>query len=187
MIRKTLGSILFEEDMLCVNCRRKLRVRRKTVRIEGLKVETFFEYDGLFRSLLLQYKECYDEALKDVFLFGIRDYIRIRYAGYRILTVPSTAKKREERGFDHLALMYGSLRMPFADGLKMKEEIVQEGKNRQEREAMKDNYVYEGDKLKKVLIVDDVMTTGSSLLGVYQAVKGHAERVRGLVTAYSQF
>ena len=151
--------------------------------IEDLKVESFYEYDGIFKSLLLQYKECCDEALKDVFLYSLKDYIRIRYSGYRILFVPSSAQKRQMRGFDHLELIFEGVRLPKVEGLRMKEDLIQEGKNAKERSRMKDNYFYEGEKLNRVLIVDDVITTGSSLYGVYRAIRDKARHVRALSLA----
>ena len=148
-----------------------------------LKVESFYDYDGIFKSLLLQYKECCDEALKNVFLYGLKDYIRIRYAGYRILFVPSSARKRQMRGFDHLELMFEDVRLPRVGGLRMKEDLVQEGKGAEERSRMRQNYFYEGDPPGRVLIVDDVITTGSSMRGVYEAIRGRTRHVRALSLA----
>ena len=176
-------SILVEEDKLCVKCRRKLKMERKIIDIRGLKVETFYEYDGLFRSLLIQMKECYDEALKDVFLYGLEDYIRWKYRGYSILYVPSTKKKIEERGFEHLKLIYGRLGLSEVKGLKLKREIVQEGKNREKREEMIYNYVYTGGPRPKVLIVDDVVTTGSSIYGIYNTMLPHATQIKAIALA----
>ncbi len=181
--RETLYSWLIEEDPLCPECRKKLPKQKKITMLEGLPVETFYRYDDFFRGLLLQYKECCDEALKDVFLYRIREELKIRYAAYRILYVPSTKKKKEERGFDHLKKIYAPLRLSEVQGLSLIEEKIQEGKGRKEREAMKDNYRYKGEKQKKVLIVDDVMTTGSSLTGVYRAIQPYAESVRAVCLA----
>ena len=148
-----------------------------------LKVESFYEYDGIFKSLLLQYKECCDEALKDVFLYGLNDYINIRYFGYHILFVPSSKQKKEMRGFNHLELIFEDVKLTRVKGLKMKEDLIQEGKNAQERDRMRNNYLYEGDELDRVLIVDDVITTGSSITGVYEAIKDSARHVRALSLA----
>lgn len=168
--KETLVSIFLEQDLLCNECRKKMKMKRKVIEIEHLKIETFYEYDSLFRSILLQYKECYDEALKDVFLYTLSDYIRYRYHGYRILYVPSSRKKLEERGFNHLELIFENLDMEEAKGLRMIEELVQEGQDRQGRRKMVSNYIYEGEHLDKVLVVDDVVTTGSTMLGIDRAI-----------------
>ena len=93
---------IFEEDKLCINCRNKMKFNHQKFKLEELEVESFYEYDSLFKDLLLQYKECYDEALYDIFLYKIFDYIKIKYAGYKILYVPSSTSKLNQRGFNHL-------------------------------------------------------------------------------------
>ncbi|MBQ1306644.1 MAG: hypothetical protein IIZ64_02675 [Erysipelotrichaceae bacterium] len=179
----TFTSLFLERDPLCIECRRMLKVKRKNILLGELKTEVFYEYDGIFKSMLLQYKECCDEALKDVFLYSLKDYIGIRYFGYHILFVPSSQKKRQMRGFDHLELIFEDVKLPRARGLRMKEDLIQEGKNARERSRMRDNYIYEGEKLNKALIVDDVITTGSSIVGVYEAIKDKAGHVRALSLA----
>ena len=180
----TIQSILLEEDMLCVECRKSLKVNKKYVYIDELKVETLYNYDeGLFKDFLIQYKECFDEALAPIFLYLLKDYIRYKYFGYKLLFVPSRKEKIESRGFNHLEKVFESLKMPIIYGLSMKQELAQEGKNLSDRRSMIDNYTYSGKPLNKVLIVDDVITSGSSIKGIYKAIKPHACSVRALTLA----
>lgn len=179
-----LRSLFLERDELCISCRSQLKVRHRYLDLGAFRVECFYEYEGIFRSLLLQYKECGDEALKKVFLYGLKDHLNIRYFGYKMMLVPSSKRKLESRGFDHLAGIFEGLRLERAGGLKMVEELSQEGKSFFERAKMADNYVYEGEKLDKVLIVDDVVTTGSTLRGVYRSIFEHAKIVKVLSLAY---
>lgn len=86
--KESLFSLLFEKDCLCKECREQLKIKRRIIDLDGVKVETFYEYEGMFKSLLLQYKECLDEALKDVFLYNLEDYLKLKYRGYEILYVP---------------------------------------------------------------------------------------------------
>ena len=151
------------------------------MRIGNLDVLTLYNYDGFFRDLLIQYKECYDEALAPVFLYMLKDYIRLRYRGYKLLFVPSSKTKINERGFNHLELIFKDIKLDIINGLYMKEDMIQEGKNLSERKKIIDNYVYSGKKYNKVLVVDDVLTSGSSVLGVYNAIKPYANKVDILV------
>lgn len=175
-----LKRILIERDYLCVNCRNKLKLNRKVISIGNLKVETFYNYDGMFRDLLIQYKECCDEALAVVFLYLLKQYIRIKYHGYKILCVPSGKEKYEKRGFNHLELIFKDVGLTIINGLHMKQELVQEGKNLEDRRKMIGNYEYDGPHIEKVLIVDDVLTSGSSIYGVYMAIKSHVGKVRAI-------
>lgn len=180
----SIASLLYENDELCVECRNKLKINRKVFYLQDLKIETLYDYDsGIFRDLLIQYKECKDEALKDVFLYGLLEYIKIKYWNYSVLYVPSSKSKISERGFNHLPMIFSKLHFKQVDGLKMRDELVQEGKNSSQRRQMLTNYVYEGKPLKNVLIVDDVLTTGSSVLGVYNAIKPYSKRVKALILA----
>lgn len=180
--KESLYSLLVEEDRLCPKCRKAMKYHHQITMINGLRVETFYEYDSLFKDLLLQYKECGDEALKDVFIYGIRDYIRLKYHGYHIVYAPSTKRKIEQRGFDHLRGIFEGLKLKEAKGLRIKEELEQTGKNRKERMKMIDNYSYQGEAFKRFLIVDDVVTTGSTLMGIHRVLKDYGE-VRAIVLA----
>ena len=181
--KTTLYSIFFEEDLLCPNCRNKMKYHHQKFSIDGLDVESFYDYDSLFKDLLLQYKECYDEALKDVFLYRINNYINFKYHDYKTIYIPSTKNKIAERGFNHLNLIFDSLTLQHVKTLSMSEELSQYSKNYEERRKMVNNLIYKGEKLNKVLIIDDVYTTGSSLLGAYNALKGYAKKCKAIVLA----
>lgn len=179
----SLYSLFIEEDMLCIDCRKLLNLKKKTFYLDKLRCESIYEYDSLFKTLLLQYKECYDEALKSVFLYRIDIYIRIKYIGYKIVYVPSSEEKLKIRGFNHLKEIFRPLGFKEVEGLKKKEELVQEGKGLNDRKKMMDNYYYEGEYIDRLLIVDDVCTTGSSLIGIYNAFKGKTGKIRAFVLA----
>lgn len=180
----SLYDLCFEKDVLCKTCRKAITYKHLKFKIEDMEVETFYRYNSLFKDVLLQYKECYDEALKEVFLYKIKDYIKIKYYGYKILYVPSSKRKLEERGFNHLKLIFDELHFKEVKGLRMINDISQFSKGYLERQQMLDNYIYEGEnKLDKVLIVDDVYTTGSSLKGVYKVMKPYCKVVKALILA----
>ena len=179
----TLTDLLLKEDLLCRNCRRQLKIDRRIIELGELKVETFFEYESIFRSILLQYKECGDETLKDVFLYQLSFYIYVRYHGYEIVLIPSSEAKKEKRGFDHLRLIFEETGLKMNDGLVMKKQLIQEAGTAAQRKQMIGNYIYTGKPIRKALIVDDVLTTGSSLYGAYQALKPHAHKIRAISLA----
>lgn len=180
----TIESIFLEEDLLCPKCRKMLKINKKDVKVKGLNVHTLYNYDeGLFKDYLIQYKECYDEALAPIFLYLLKDYIRFKYWGYKIVFVPSSKTKVETRGFSHLDAIFKDVETPRIEGLCMKEDLVQEGKNYVQRSKMIDNYIYNGDPINKALIVDDVLTSGSSVLGVYKAIKPYTKKIKVLTLA----
>lgn len=181
--KQTFSSIFLEKDELCYKCRSLLKLDKRKIKIDSLTIETFYDYDGIFRDLLIQYKECFDEALAPVFLYMLKDYLKYKYFGYKIVLMPSSRRKLMDRGFNHLKLIYEPVGLKIIDGLRMKEELVQEGKSLIERQMMKNNYIYEGPRLNKVLLVDDVVTTGSSMIGAYNALKNRCNMVKAVSLA----
>lgn len=176
-------SLLIEEDLLCLKCRNAMKYHHQKFKLDELEVESFYEYNSLFKDILLQYKECYDEVLSEVFLYKIFDYIKLKYIGYQILYVPSCKTKLNERGFNHLKKIYETLGFKEVEGLQTKIESSQLNKNYTERAKMIDNYEYTGNKINKLLIVDDVCTTGSSLKGVYKVMKNNCRQCKAIVLA----
>lgn len=182
----SLYEILFERDNLCKECRSKLNFKHRIYKYKDIEVEYFYDYNQMFQTLLLQYKECYDEALYDVFLYKIDNYINFRYFNYHLLLAPSSKTKIEKRGFDHLEKMFSSVWLKRVKGLRTINNINQQGKSFFQRRLMEDNYIYDDPRLNRVLIVDDLSTTGSTLRGIYKAIKPYANRVRFLVLAKTE-
>lgn len=182
--KMSLTSLFLQEDLLCSKCRQQLKIERKIIDLGEFKVETFFEYDGIFKSILLQYKECMDEALKPVFLYGLDEYMNIRYHSYKLLLAPSSKSKLEKRGFNHLEGIFEPIKLERINGLRMINDLCQEGKNYEERSKMKNNYIYEGERIDKLLIVDDVLTTGSTLMGIFNVLNSKVDKIKVLSLAY---
>lgn len=181
--RESLYSVFIEKDKLCPVCRSLIKNNHRIFIRDDIKIESFYLYDSLFKDLLLQYKECYDEALKEVFLYGIKEKTKLKYHDYKIVYVPSSKEKLNQRGFNHLKLIFENLNLKEIKGIKMIEETSQLNKDKKERESMLHNYQYEGNALDKVLVVDDVYTTGSSIMGVCNALRPHCKKIRALTLA----
>ena len=165
-------------DELCGQCRSLLKPYGRTVVIEGLSVYALYVYDENFMKFLVQYKECMDEALKDVFVSPYLYPLKRRTAGKTLVVMPSSVEKRELRGFDTLKQLYGLLDRPFADLLEKGKNFQQSGNPEQRKKnaetiRLKDKVAVPQGKM---ILVDDVVTTGSTLLaasrllGVREAV-----------------
>ena len=174
---------MIKEDPLCPKCRNQLNRRIRKKKVDDIEVEYFYDYDGIFSSILLQYKECYDEALSEVFAYDIVDYVKIRYYGYKVCFVPSSEENYCKRGFHPMELILKSGRMEEVESVNMVNQLCQKGKSGADRKLMEHNFNYQGKMLDKVLIVDDVLTTGSTIKGMYNALKPYCTTVKVLVMA----
>ena len=108
---KSLISLLCFEDELCGNCRKQLKLIKHHFIIGKVKGLALYDYDSIFKSLLLQYKECYDEALQDVFLYHLNTYLSIKYHGYTMVFMPSSENKIKDRGFNHLEQIFKDVKL----------------------------------------------------------------------------
>lgn len=179
MQQGSLKDILFEEDVICEACRSKWERKKIDFRLDGIRVRSDYVYNDAFSECLIQYKECCDEALKDVFLYPIRKQLRKRYRGYTICLMPSSTKKLAMRGFNHLAGMYENLGMKMIEPFEKVEEKDQKGAGRMERRSMEHGIRLKPDvKIpKKLLLCDDTITTGSTLKGALRVLDRDNHRI----------
>jgi len=163
----SLKDILFGKDPLCEECRSQWVKINYSFMLEGVPVFCPYLYEEHFSAALIQYKECGDEALKDVFLYEYRRYLRMHYPGYTLCLLPSSEKKREERGFSHLYGMFESAGMPMMEPFVKLSDVSQKKQNRLERQEMTHGIALkEGIVLpERILLCDDTVTTGSTMKG----------------------
>lgn len=166
VIEETFFNLLSKNKCLCFECENQFKIRNERFFIEGIECFILYYYDSFFRELLYKYKGCYDYVLKDCFLLYNASYIKKKYKGYSILLAPSSAISEKERGFNHLEEIFKSLEMPIIKCFKKSCEWKQSEKKLLQRANIQkvikiDKSMLKG--VKKVLIVDDVLTSGSTI------------------------
>ncbi len=160
-----LYETLFWEDLLCIQCRKQWDKAAFRFRLEGVRGYSSYRYSSGFSKCLIQYKELGDEALKDVFLYREKRKLRRMFKGRTLVLMPSTQEKTEERGFSHLRQMFECLDMqmtePFVKlpGTEQKKLSAMQRRKIQDRIMLKED----ADIPKKIVLCDDLMTTGSTL------------------------
>ena len=156
----------------------------------GYTIYHYGPYDGKLRDLILSYKSGrwrLSEILAKLYL-EIFEY----YPPPPILVyVPSTLGSIEKRGFDHMELL--AKRVAKVSGLVLSRslEVVSEerqlGKSGFERRKDRLRYIAEFPGGREVTLIDDVMTTGSTIREASKALlDSGVERVKVYVLARSE-
>lgn len=180
-----LFELLFTNDILCGHCRKKLIKLDRIYDVEGLKIHTIYQYNDVIEKWMYQIKESKDETLGKCFLYGLSKKIEKAYRGYVLVMVPSSIEKTQERGFHAVSKIFASVDLDKRNCF-IKDNIKQSKLNRIERQ-----HVYNAIHLidssikecKKILLVDDVCTTGSSLKACVELLKTDENQVDILVIA----
>ncbi len=170
--------------MLCPTCYKKFSPRFEEWREKDVSFLSIYPYSAV-KEALYQFKGCGDYELKDVFFFYPLDYLRIRYRGYVVVPVPSSKSHNEERGFNQVVEMARPLGLPILDVLEKTAEVKQSDLTAAERKevwrvlAIKKRGLLKG---KKVLLVDDVFTTGSTVRACLNLLRKEKPRKLAVLT-----
>ena len=183
-----LLELIFKNDVLCGNCRKKLIKIDRAFDVEGLTVHTIYQYNDVLEKWMYQIKESKDETLGKCFLYDLSRKIEKAYRGYILVMVPSSIEKTQERGFHAVSKMFESVKIDKVNCF-IKDNIKQSKLKRTERQHIIDSIHLIDSSIKacqKILLVDDVCTTGSSLKACYQLLKTDENKVDILVIAMNE-
>jgi predicted amidophosphoribosyltransferase len=170
-----LRSLTEENPLLCDDCISQIEVRLETVDFAGIKVLMLSSYSGILKTWLMNYKELGDIELAPCFLFLFLPVIRLRFAGYSFVPCPSLPQRSGKRGFRHLPAMLKASSLPFIEALGKTGESEQKDLNGNDRRLRKGIFLTpEAKKVqgRKVVLFDDVLTTGSTLRESLAVLKG---------------
>ena len=183
----SLWDYLFNEDVICDACRKRFIKDHRYIYIYDMKIESFYLYSEGFKEAILQYKECFDERLADIFAYKIRKYIYYKYKGYTICIAPSSNSKIKLRGFNHLYKMCESIGLPIMDIFVKDDNYNQFNKSFFEREMIKNHIRLKGniELPNKILLVDDILTSGATMKKMYNLVKNKGKIIKTLTFSYN--
>ena len=145
----------------------------------GMRINSLYFYEGFSRSQLLQFKDGQDRWLSDVFLTPFLSRFYFKYFRYTLVYVPSSQEMNELRGYTPNELLLQSQRLPFlTDVFYKKYNYKQSTMHQSTRDNIKDVIVLKDIqkiKGKRILLFDDLCTTGNTLKACYDLIKEHAK------------
>ena len=180
------GKPLVSEKETCLSC-------RNGTAPSWDRMYVLFPYTGKYRKLLTSYKFGKNTALADFFAEKVLEAKNsdpmLKEAS--LVPVPPRPGKIKSGGWDQVDLLVRRIKkiekdLPVCHCLKRRKSKVQKRLNRNDRmENLKGRIFMDGAAPKTALIIDDVMTTGSTIEVCSKTLKeGGAEKVYGLCLFY---
>ena len=133
-------------------------------------------YNNFIKEIIYKYKGLYDIELKNIFTEYFKDLILDKYQGYALAFAPSSLEDDNIRGFNHVKEMFSFWHNKKIDCFYKKNQVKQSSRNHEERKQIANEIGINVESLigvKKLLIVDDILTTGNTLKTCINLVRQH--------------
>lgn len=183
----SLYHVLYHPQ-ICISCLQQFDILNSYGTVSHYSVRILYTYNDFFKQLIYQYKGLYDYALKDVFLDSFQEELKRRYRNYLVVVVPSSVGDNEKRGFVPNEEIVKTFAKHIFIGLYKDKEYKQTSQVDRTK-VKKVMAIREGEMLrgKKILLFDDVITSGSTIQACIDLVKKYQPKaIEVLVLATNQ-
>lgn len=177
-------DFLRQDQILCHACEIQLKRLNYKIQWKGKPLHILYEYNDFLENMIFQYKEGLDTALQDVFFYHDIKKINVRFRQYTIVLMPSSNEKNHTRGFTPVKAMLSRCKLsviePFYKEVDYKQSLQSFANRTNIRNVMhmKPDFMLPDTKL---LLVDDVCTSGSTISWAYHLLSKHTYRIETLV------
>lgn len=203
------AGISFSSEYICLICNKAAingvthPICKKTYGIDGGMASV--AYKGVVKKLVYQFKykpylSDLQSSITDLFYEGLiqnEQFHRVLQTESVLVPIPLHPDRERERGYNHAALLSNSLSKRLGLQTKpllkrVKQTQIQANLKREERrENLKGAFEITGELksvgVQQVLLVDDIMTTGATMLEAAKVLKrAGVERVWGIALAHGK-
>lgn len=159
-------------DVICEKCRARFETTLKKTSINGITVYYLFDYTEEMMSALITLKGVGIKEMADALILPeVRRKLRKKFKKSVFLYMPSTEEDDEERGFRHVEVLFHDIAKgyyPLTKIQKRKQALCSYTERQEIIKYLKVNDNYEYDSKQSYIVVDDVITSGST---VFSAAK----------------
>ncbi len=143
------------------------------IELNNFIVHGLMLYDDFFKEVIIQYKECYDEVLSEVFLNNFKTKLIKKYHNALFIPAPSSFNKIQERGFNHVEQLYNSLGIEIRSCFEKSSNEKQALRSKKERSKINTEIklIKVPPQNRSVVLIDDVCTTGNTLKAMVDLLK----------------
>lgn len=150
-----LYDVINPDFYLCKKCRQNLIYKPLDIYIGDLVIRSLYQYNNFFSNIFNRYKRGGDL----MFAKWLKSQHAIPFY-YQQIQIPSSIETIQQRGFNHLKLIYPKSIEVFYKNSKS----FQKESTLLQRKKIHFELINNVKSTNKLCLVDDVVTTGSSLL-----------------------
>ncbi|MEG0265512.1 MAG: ComF family protein [Erysipelotrichaceae bacterium] len=172
------------DDNICGYCRKLFDQIDYHTKLDTYPLHILYTYKDDIENLIYCFKENRDIALAPIFFKQYTQYINRHYKGFTIVIMPSNQEKTQMRTFHAMLEMLKEVNLTIIDPFyktKVHKQSLQSFKDRlkiQEIMKMKENIILPNTPL---LLIDDVLTTASTIKWAFHLLSDHPYPIEGLV------
>ena len=178
---------------ICSKCRREWNPHFYSKQIDGLTICSAITYGPVARSILLSAKEdgvkIADELIIEALLKVIREIPNSALRNAIFVPIPASRRSRRKRGRDFILELVKAIsiqtKIPFQSGIEIKRALLdQSGLDLMDRKRNISNAFSSVLPIENdVILIDDLVTTGATLLEARRALNVVKTKVRMAITA----
>lgn len=163
--------------LICKQCLKDLEPSQQTTRIlsNGLKVYSFYKYDEIAPIILSKHKIWGSEVLKLVSKITFAKFAKEFDFNEKIYALP--LDDNTKNGYSHTAILAKALSSnsikPAYKSLIDNSNVKYSGKSLKFRQTNPRKFKLNFNKNAKVILIDDLITTGQTMLDASKVLKKH--------------